>query len=217
MEASDMKAMRNALEFTPRVLAKWRQDAPFRAWNEYGEAIDRCRAALSKPPRNCDVGTAEEQEKRFMHYCDSKVCNRRDCACGYEELFRHKCAIRWAQMPYKEEKPMEAGDMKAMREALENLVHNIELRSSTFDIFSIVDRKTFLDAKAALSEPPRTGKWKNGKKYEYEYAYCSACGHMQWAGWDTHKQAEEDIENFAEVYKFCPNCGAKMEGGVYVK
>lgn len=59
-----------------------------------------CDHALAAPPRNCDVGTADEQKKRFIHYC--KVCNRRDCACGYEELFRHKCAIKWAQMPYEE-------------------------------------------------------------------------------------------------------------------
>ena len=62
------------------------------------------RAALAAPPRNCDVGTAEEQVKRFMRYCNSRVCNRRDCACGYEELFRHKCALKWAQMPYKSAK-----------------------------------------------------------------------------------------------------------------
>lgn len=64
------------------------------------EVVREIDSALDKPPRNCEVGTAEEQIKRFTHYCDSKVCNRRDCACGYEELFRHKCAIRWAQMPY---------------------------------------------------------------------------------------------------------------------
>ena len=65
--------------------------------------------------------------------------------------------------------------------------------------------------------PPRKGKWMNGRGYEYEYAYCSECGRMQFAGWDTHKQAEENIESFACDYKYCPCCGAKMEGGVYVK
>lgn len=50
---------------------------------------------------------------------------------------------------------MEANNMKAMRDALEELVSNIEMRASAFDIFSIIDRKTFLDAKAALAKPPR--------------------------------------------------------------
>lgn len=72
-------------------------------------------------------------------------------------------------------------------------------------------------ARAALAAPARKGKWKNGTDYEYEYAYCSECGRMQWAGWDTHKQAEENIESFAANYRYCPGCGTEMEGGVYVK
>ena len=67
----------------------------------------------------------------------------------------------------------------------------------------------------ALSESK--GRWLNGKDYEYAFAYCSKCGRMQWAGWDTHKQAEKNIESFAHYYKFCPSCGAEMEGGLYVK
>ena len=78
-------------------------------------------------------------------------------------------------------------------------------------------RSAFPMANAALSANPRKGKWKNGTKYEYEYAYCSECGRMQFAGWDTHKQAKENIESFARDYKFCPGCGAEMEGGVYVQ
>ncbi len=72
-------------------------------------------------------------------------------------------------------------------------------------------------ARCALSALPHKGKWKNGTLYEYEYAYCSECGRAQWAGWDTHKQAEEEIESFADNYRFCPGCGTEMEGGVYVK
>lgn len=72
-------------------------------------------------------------------------------------------------------------------------------------------------AEEALSAQPHKGKWKNGTMYEYEYAYCSECGRSQWAGWDTHEQAKENIESFARDYKFCPGCGAEMEGGVYVK
>ena len=49
---------------------------------------------------------------------------------------------------------MEANN-KAIREALEEIVTNIEMRASLFDVFSIIDRKTFLDAKSALAKPPR--------------------------------------------------------------
>lgn len=63
----------------------------------------------------------------------------------------------------------------------------------------------------------QTAQWLNGKNYEYEYAYCSECGRMQWAGWDTHRQAKEEIGKFYESYKYCPGCGAKMTGGTYVE
>lgn len=42
-----------------------------------------------------------------------------------------------------------------MREALVELIANIEMRSSTFGLNVMVDTKTFLDAKKALSAPPR--------------------------------------------------------------
>lgn len=71
----------------------------------------------------------------------------------------------------------------------------------------------------AKMDGPRKGKWINGSgyEYEYEYAYCSECGRLQWAGWDSHKQAKENIETFACDYKYCPGCGVEMDGGVYVK
>ena len=47
------------------------------------------------------------------------------------------------------------GDAAKLREALEELVANIEMRSSTFGLNVMVDTKTYLDAKAALSVPPR--------------------------------------------------------------
>ena len=67
----------------------------------------------------------------------------------------------------------------------------------------------------ALSESK--GRWLNGKDYEYEFAYCSKCGRMQWAGWDTHQQAKEKIGEFYKAFKFCPECGSEMEGGEYVE
>lgn len=44
----------------------------------------------------------------------------------------------------------ERGDCAKLREALEELVANIEMRSSTFELNVMVDTKTYLDAKAAL-------------------------------------------------------------------
>lgn len=65
---------------------------------------------------------------------------------------------------------------------------------------------------AALADPVQKdeAKWKLGA--EYEYAYCSHCGHQQWASWDSSRQAEKSIGEFHKIYKFCPNCGFKMIG-----
>ena len=55
------------------------------------------RSALALPPRNCDVGTAEEQQNRFNRFC-------RPCADGCPFLECRtivECAIKWAQMPYE--------------------------------------------------------------------------------------------------------------------
>ena len=65
-------------------------------------------------------------------------------------------------------------------------------------------------------EKKRKGKWLNGRNYEYEFAVCSECGRMQWAGWDSHAEAKEKIGDFYKEYAYCPGCGVKMEGGRYV-
>ena len=54
-------------------------------------------AALSAPPRNCDVGTAEEQMKR-QH---DTMCNTTK-ACPDSDWSCRKCFAEWAQMPYEE-------------------------------------------------------------------------------------------------------------------
>ena len=61
--------------------------------------IKEARAALAAPPRNCDVGTAEEQAKRYCDYCDKRLCS--ECPCCGKVLYG-KCEFAWAQMPYNE-------------------------------------------------------------------------------------------------------------------
>ena len=60
-------------------------------------------AEIGRPLRNCDVGTAEEQYKRFDKICSAKQPTK-DCP-----LFEKTapccspfCFARWAQMPYKD-------------------------------------------------------------------------------------------------------------------
>ena len=60
------------------------------------EIID---AALAKPPRNCDVGTAEEQAKRLHRFCISQDCATCPCNLGKAD---GRCEFAWMQRPYKE-------------------------------------------------------------------------------------------------------------------
>jgi hypothetical protein len=61
---------------------------------------EKACAALAEPPRNCDIGTAEEQYDRFIYNCTS-----RKIPCRLSEtLSCTKCYALWMQMPYEEEK-----------------------------------------------------------------------------------------------------------------
>lgn len=64
----------------------------------YETAYQIAKEALSAPPRNCDVGTAEEQSERYHVFCDSNECT--SCPCKF--TVRTYCALIWAQMPYEE-------------------------------------------------------------------------------------------------------------------
>lgn len=61
------------------------------------------KTALAEPLRNCDVGTAEEQEKRFELFCYQDYCNEKCPLYGKPKIGGEcGCAIEWAQMPYEE-------------------------------------------------------------------------------------------------------------------
>lgn len=67
------------------------------------EVIHEIDSVLDKPPRQCDVGTPEEQRRRFNMFCkrtgdrfgESAYCVF-SCPCGEVD-----CKLEWAQMPYE--------------------------------------------------------------------------------------------------------------------
>jgi len=69
------------------------------------EAKTAIQKALAAPPRNCDVGTAEEQYARFNKYCNARHKNDKPNPCGCADRASNPCAkcySMWAQMPYEE-------------------------------------------------------------------------------------------------------------------
>ena len=81
----------------------------FRNDRSLAHIISECaRTALSAPPRNCDVGTSEEQAERFYAFCGyhrflsgiKGMCSSL-CPCiRCRDMCN--CITTWAQMPYDE-------------------------------------------------------------------------------------------------------------------
>ncbi len=73
-------------------------------YEEMAKALDKAKATLAAPPRNCDVGTAAEQTRRMeAEYCTvQKSCyespDGRRCPLYQTGV---DCRLIWAQMRYK--------------------------------------------------------------------------------------------------------------------
>ena len=128
MEANNMAAMREALRtlrqrFDNNVKVYQDRYFKFSGWHWHKKAAEAarwrdvfyelweaCDAALSAPPRNCDVGTAEEQSARYDAQCDAyhKTTGKCDDCPIYKEECKMTgniphCQLVWAQMPYESE------------------------------------------------------------------------------------------------------------------
>lgn len=94
---------REALSEIIDTIDKWRTDGVMEHW-QYSQLFDIADAALAEPLRNCEVGTPEEQMKRWNKFCMMQTgCNE----CPGHKSHKRSCIItlcfaHWAQMPYKE-------------------------------------------------------------------------------------------------------------------
>ena len=97
-ERGDCAKLREALdEIRVAAMSDYEWDADY--------LIEKCNAALAAPPRNCDVGTAEEQSVRMAEFCREqykKTDGVRLCSgCRFFELAGTECQFAWAQLPYE--------------------------------------------------------------------------------------------------------------------
>ena len=69
------------------------------------ELVAKCNTALADPPRNCDVGTAKEQDSRFATFCNNHFSNPLECGCNncpcHITSKDIRCVLAWEHMPYK--------------------------------------------------------------------------------------------------------------------
>lgn len=105
----DAAKLRDALVKAATMLAvcEWPDGTDMEGVAKLRRDID---AALAAPPRNCDVGTVEEQQERFAKYCRVHS-DAHECGIGYAignpkaKCPAYKtidCQLVWAQMPYEE-------------------------------------------------------------------------------------------------------------------
>lgn len=106
-ESGNSAALREALEpwiaFAEWLLENAGKDGLGKAIQENGpiirQRLEELRDALAAPPRNCDVGTAEEQAERYMNFCHNyPKCT--GCPCVGRILY-NQCQFAWAQLPYE--------------------------------------------------------------------------------------------------------------------
>ena len=101
METGNVKAILDALNEIKDTIDEWRTNGEMEHW-QYSKLFDITDAALAKPPRNCDVGTAEEQARRYEELCDSHTCGS-ICSGSCCPLYDYDCSpFAWAQMPYED-------------------------------------------------------------------------------------------------------------------
>ena len=102
MAANSNEDMREALSDIIDKINQWRTDGSMEHW-QYSQLFDIADSALALPRRQCDVGTAEEQEVRFRNYCwnHSSRDKNMECQCPIDAEGKAGCKLTWAQMPYE--------------------------------------------------------------------------------------------------------------------
>lgn len=93
--------MRETLERIREGVLKGEASTGNLAW-----IVNLCDERLAMPPRNCDVGTAEEHAQRFHDFCirnSSSIDGMCDSKCPcISSPDKCHCLCKWAQMPYLE-------------------------------------------------------------------------------------------------------------------
>lgn len=114
---ANIKILREALNHVGNMAAWVAQNCNSSQTAEHmNDILAEIEAALSAPPRNCDVGSAEEQFRRYISFCRSRSREMMGDGCQWCPANRTKvygtsnCDLAWAQMPYEAPAAQEGGD-----------------------------------------------------------------------------------------------------------
>lgn len=101
--SGNVAAMRDALNNVGNATAWVAENCNDQQTAKYmNDIIAMVQAALSEPPRNCDVGTPEEQARRFDTFCSAHHFQSEKCCSGCP-CQGAECEFKWSQMPYDKE------------------------------------------------------------------------------------------------------------------
>lgn len=107
MEASDRKELRVILDNINVLNDEWfdtfqTDEGQTGIHDALEDEIIKADKILAKRPRNCDVGTSDEQFKRWQDFCNTYDDDCNGCPCDGHTNTLSYCFAKWAQMPYKE-------------------------------------------------------------------------------------------------------------------
>lgn len=85
----------DALAYGDQKYSDWLDELADRV-HAVGERL-RNVTVLVGPPRNCDVGTVEEQDKRLREYCSHYRCGDN---CPMDRTGKENCVLAWANAPW---------------------------------------------------------------------------------------------------------------------
>lgn len=105
METVNVRKSRKIAQMIRRLIGDLRKEKTISvdvAKDAFDMIDDLAKELLITPPRNCDVGTPQEQAERYGRYCDQFTSNGMHCetcpCCGKIPFGR--CEFAWAQLPY---------------------------------------------------------------------------------------------------------------------
>ena len=98
----NQQKMREALDAAMRFIGNLEIEPYSPLDEDASELRQKIMDALSAPPRQCDIGTVDEQNARYEHYCFIHRTMERCCQdCPIKD--EPCCELAWAQTPYAEE------------------------------------------------------------------------------------------------------------------